>query len=597
MFLALALSAGTADPAATAAVRARLPEDEVIYFLLPDRFDNGDRGNDRGGLKGDRLQTGFDPAAKGFYHGGDLKGLIGRLDYLEGLGVTAIWLSPIFVNKPVQGPKDDKSAGYHGYWITDFTTVDPHLGTDADFAALVAKAHARGMKVYMDIIANHTADVIQPAECVADPACKYRSRADYPYQRRGSVNGAPINPGFLGEQVTTEANFARLNDPNFATTVRVPPAEAHIKKPEWLNDPIYYHNRGNSSFNGESSTVGDFSGLDDLMTENPRVVRGMIDIYAAWIDRGIDGFRVDTQKHVNPEFWAQWAPAMMAHAKARGIPNFTIFGENYTDAMEPGQTAIRNRVDKMPNVLDFPFARAVVDTVGGKASPQELGALFAQDGLYEQGEATARSNPTFLGNHDAGRFSQFVAKGSPSASPGERLARVELGYAMLLTLRGVPTIYYGDEQGFVSDGGDQLAREDMFGSKVAVYNDNMLLGTAATTATARFDRTHPLYRMIGDLARLRAATPALRRGAQVTRSAEGDVPGLFSASRFDPVDGHEVLIVFNTSNAAIERNVEVAVSSERFTALAGNCAPTAQAPGSVRVSLPAFGYAVCEANR
>ena len=164
-------SARPVPDAATAAVRARLPEDEVIYFLLPDRFDNGDRTNDRGGRKGDRLQTGFDPAAKGFYHGGDLKGLTGRLDYLHGLGVTAIWLSPIFVNKPVQGPKGDESAGYHGYWITDFTTVDPHLGSDADFAALVAKAHARGMKVYMDIIANHTADVIQPAECVADPRC------------------------------------------------------------------------------------------------------------------------------------------------------------------------------------------------------------------------------------------------------------------------------------------------------------------------------------------------------------------------------------------------------------------------------------------
>ena len=316
--------------------------------------------------------------------------------------------------------------------------------------------------------------------------------------------------------------------------------------------------------------MGDFSGLDDLMTENPRVVRGMIDIYAAWIDRGIDGFRVDTQKHVNPEFWQQWAPAMIAHAKARGIPNFTIFGENFSDAMEPGQTAVRNRVDKMPNVLDFPFARAVVDTVGGKASPQELASLFAQDALYEHGEATARSNPTFLGNHDAGRFSQFVAKGWPGASAAERLARVELGYAMLLTLRGVPTIYYGDEQGFVSDGGDQLAREDMFGSKVPVYNDNLLLGTIATTATARFDTTHPLYRMIGDLARVRTATPALRRGAQVTRSAEGDVPGLFAVSRFDPVDGHEVLIAFNTSNAAIDRNVEVAISSVRFTALAGH---------------------------
>ena len=122
-----------ADAAGRRRVRERLPEDEVIYFLLPDRFENGDPSNDRGGLEGDRLTTGFDPTRKGFYHGGDLKGLIRRLDYIQALGATAVWLAPIFKNKPVQGPPGQETAGYHGYWITDFTRVDPHLGTDADF--------------------------------------------------------------------------------------------------------------------------------------------------------------------------------------------------------------------------------------------------------------------------------------------------------------------------------------------------------------------------------------------------------------------------------------------------------------------------------
>src|SRR5258707_870442 len=131
--------------------RERLPQDEVIYFLLPDRFDNGDPGNDRGGLRGGRLSTGFDPAAKGFYHGGDLRGLLARLDYVQHLGATAIWLAPIFKNKPVQGPPGHESAGYHGYWITDFTRVDPHFGNDADFQALVEAVHHRGMKLYLDI--------------------------------------------------------------------------------------------------------------------------------------------------------------------------------------------------------------------------------------------------------------------------------------------------------------------------------------------------------------------------------------------------------------------------------------------------------------
>ena len=196
-----------AAPAAAQGYRDRLPEDEVLYFLLPDRFENGDTTNDRGGLKGDRLVTGFDPTAKGFYHGGDLKGLRARLDYVEALGATAIWVGPIFKNKPVQGPKGQESAGYHGYWVTDFTTVDPHLGTDADFRALVDAAHARGIKVYMDIIANHTADVIQYREC---GDCAYRSRAEFPYGRKGGVAGAAINNGFAGDGIRTPENRPRV---------------------------------------------------------------------------------------------------------------------------------------------------------------------------------------------------------------------------------------------------------------------------------------------------------------------------------------------------------------------------------------------------
>ena len=111
-----------------------------------------------------------------------------------------------------------KASGYHGYWITDFTSVDPHLGTNAEFKALVDAAHARGMKVYMDIITNHTADVIQFAECAGKKECVYRSRADYPYQRRGGPAGAAINRGFAGDQVRSADNFARLTDPNFAYT-------------------------------------------------------------------------------------------------------------------------------------------------------------------------------------------------------------------------------------------------------------------------------------------------------------------------------------------------------------------------------------------
>ena len=153
LFTCLAPGPATADTLQE--MRDRLPEDEIVYFLLPDRFENGDPSNDRGGIDGDRLKTGFDPTDKGFFHGGDLRGVKARLDYIKGLGATAIWLTPVFRNKPVQGRPGHESAGYHGYWITDFTTIDPHLGTEDDFRDLVNAAHERGMKVYMDLSLIH----------------------------------------------------------------------------------------------------------------------------------------------------------------------------------------------------------------------------------------------------------------------------------------------------------------------------------------------------------------------------------------------------------------------------------------------------------
>jgi len=580
--------------AAQADYRARLPQDEVIYFLLPDRFENGDASNDLGGLSGGRLHTGFDPAHKGFFHGGDLKGLTRRLDYIQGLGATAVWFAPVFKNKPVQGAAGDASAGYHGYWVTDFTRVDPHFGTNAEFKAFVDAAHARGMKVYMDIITNHTADVIYYRECEGANACPYRSIAEYPYQRLGGVAGRAINPGFAGAGLRTAENFAKLTNPNYAYTIKVPPAEADIKVPAWLNDPIYYHNRGNSTFRGESSLTGEHTGLDDLFTENPRVVQGMIDIYGAWIDRfGVDGFRIDTARHVNPEFWQAFVPAIQARAKARGLPNFHIFAEVANDDFQPGILAQYTRRDKLPAVLDFAFKQGALRSIAGTSATEIWRDFFSQDVLYEGGEAAAVQLPTFLGNHDQGRFAFYVRKAFPQASDQEVLKRVMLGHVLMLTARGVPTIYYGDEQGFVGDGGDQDAREDMFPSRTAVYNDNNLLGTRATTAQSNFDPAHPLYRMIAELAAVRVREPALRRGATVLRAAS-DAPGLLAFSRI--LDGREVLVAINTSTRAIDENVAVPASTGRLTALAGRCRARVSAPGSVRISLPPLGYAICNAR-
>ncbi len=576
-----------------AAVRARPAAGEVIYFLLPDRVENGDPTNDRGGLKGDRLKTGFDPAAKGFYHGGDLKGLIQRLDYIKGLGATAVWVGPVFKNKPVQGAPGQESAGYHGYWITDFTRIDPHFGTNADFKALVDAAHARGLKVYMDIIANHTADVIQYRERDAAGGFPYRSRADFPYARKGGTAGAAINPGFAGDQDSSAANFAKLTDPSFAYTPFVPAGDEHVKVPDWLNDPVFYHNRGNTTFKGESSRFGDFVGLDDLFTEHPRVRDGMIAIYRQWIeDFGIDGYRIDTARHVDPGFWQAFIPAMLEAAKAKGIPNFTIFGEVAREEPSSGYIAQYTRRDGYPAVLDFAFEASVRAVLAQGKGTDVLAELFDGDVLYEGGEQAALAMPTFLGNHDMGRFSTLIRHDMPGIGDAELDARVRLAHVMLLTLRGSPVIYYGDEQGFVGDGNDNDAREDMFASRTASYLDNPVLEATRPAAADHFDPAHPFYRMIHELAALRATHPALARGRQVVRGY-GDKPGLFSVSRFDPATGAEYLIAFNTSGAPIHTATVVGTSGERLETLFGNCPARVSAPGSVMLDLPAFGSAVC----
>ena len=582
----------------------RLPEDEFIYFILPDRFANGDTANDRGGFAGGPLQTGLDPARKGFFHGGDLKGLISHLDYIQGLGATAIWLGPVFQNKPVQGAAGQESAGYHGYWITDFTKVDSHFGRNADLRDLVDAAHARGMKVYLDIVINHTADVIQYRECqisntdpnsAANRSCPYRNKADYPYTTRGGVDGTPINAGFMGDRppYQTRENFDRLVRPDFAYTPYVPAGEENIKVPAWLNDVRYYHNRGNSSFEGESSTYGDFSGLDDIMTENPRVVQGFIKIFKQWTsDYRIDGFRVDTARHVNPEFWQAFIPAIRQHAAALGIPNFYIFGEAWADT--PGGLARFTRVDGFPAVLDFVFqdtARAVFVDGAGTA---RFDALFAGDVLYQGGKETALGLPTFLDNHDRGRFAGFLRASHPDMSDQEMFARIRAAIAMMMFARGVPVLYYGDEQGFVSDGNDQDAREDMFPSRVAIYNDNDLVATDKTTADDNFDPSHPLYKAIRKMARLYHEHEALRRGRQVLRLTEKD-GGLIAFSRILPGRG-EYLVVINSRAEARKVNVEVAPQSQHFESIFGACANEVSARGSYPVAIEGFGIRICHAQ-
>ncbi|MGW4434738.1 pullulanase-type alpha-1,6-glucosidase [Streptomyces sp. NPDC004596] len=522
--------------AALAAQAARHDDTrEQFYFVMPDRFANGDASNDRGGLTGSRLSTGYDPTDKGFYQGGDLKGLTKRLDYIKGLGTTAIWMAPIFKNRPVQGTGDNASAGYHGYWITDFTQVDPHFGTNEDLSALIAKAHAKGMKVFFDVITNHTADVVDYQE----KSYGYLSKGAFPYLTK---DGRPFDDA---DYAGGGRKFPATDAGSFPYTPKVTSAS---KVPAWLNDPAMYHNRGDSTYAGESTTYGDFSGLDDLWTERPEVVSGMEKIYQRWVrDYGIDGFRIDTVKHVDMDFWTQWATALDAYAAAHGRKNFFMFGEVYSaDTSVTSPYVTRGRLDA---TLDFPFQDAARAYASQGGSARKLAGVFGDDYKYTTDKANAYEQVTFLGNHDMGRIGYFLKQDNPKATDAEILKKDKLANELMFLSRGNPVVYYGDEQGFTGSGGDKDARQTMFASKVADYLDDDEIGTDRTHASDAYDTGAPLYRQIAALAKLRKANPALTDGVQTERYA-ADGAGIYAFTRTDAKTGQEYVVALNNADEA-----------------------------------------------
>ncbi|MFE7857748.1 pullulanase-type alpha-1,6-glucosidase [Streptomyces sp. NPDC057403] len=557
---------------------------EQFYFVMPDRFANGDTGNDEGGLTGSRLSTGYDPTDKGFYQGGDLKGLTKKLDYIKGLGTTAIWMAPIFKNQPVQGTGANASAGYHGYWITDFTKVDPHFGTNKDLATLISKAHAKGMKVFFDVITNHTADVVD----YEGKSYDYLSKGAFPYLTK---DGRPFDDADYADGTK---NFPPVDTDSFPRTPTVPAGKKNLKVPSWLNDPTMYHNRGDSTYAGENATYGDFSGLDDLWTERPEVVSGMEKIYERWVrDFGVDGFRIDTVKHVNMEFWTQWATALDRYAAAHGRKNFFMFGEVYSaDTSITSPYVTQGRLDA---TLDFPFQDAARTYASQGGSAQKLASVFGDDYKYTTGKANAYEQVTFLGNHDMGRIGYFLKQDNPKATDAELLAKDKLANEVMFLSRGNPVVYYGDEQGFTGSGGDKDARQPMFASKIADYLDDDEIGTDRTAASDAYDTKAPLYKQISALGKLRKANPALTDGVQTERYA-ADGSGIYAFSRTDAKSGQEYLVAFNNAGEAKTATFAAGSADMKYRGIHGTSdTVTSGTDSKVTVTVPASSAVVLKA--
>jgi alpha-amylase len=515
---------------------------DLIYFVMPDRYLNGDTTNDLAGGSTQDPTGGYNPASTAFFHGGDLKGLTGNcekgdkgLARIKDLGFTAVWLTPLVT----QQPATSNGAGYHGYWGVDFLNVDPHLGTNDDLSALSACAKKLGLKLILDVVTNHTGDVIQYAD----------------------------------------------------KNAFIPVGKESAKNPSWLNDLSNYHNVGDMSRcwgEGPCTQLGDFYGLDDLATEKPVVYKGLTDIYGEWIKKyGFVGFRVDTARHVDNNFFKNWSPGINQKAAEVGITNFTTFGEVWD--INPINLVGYIRDRGLQTVLDFPFQRTAVQFASGYSGAEVMDNLFDSDDLYLTKSSNASNLVTFLGNHDMGRVG-FLISASQSRAEKDLLARTELAHALMYLSRGIPTVYYGDEVGMTGsgNGSDQLARQDMFATKIDSWKTEKRIGASPVGSGDSFSGAeNPITTYLKSLAALRKQYPTLANGAMQLRFAKNN---LLAFSKYDSSENREYVVAMNSSNTPVTQSIQTS-SGAMWSAVFGP--GTGKAVGSnLSVTLPAFSTTV-----
>jgi glycosidase len=518
-----------------------------MYFLLLDRFANMQA----------RPEWPWNYQYD-FRQGGTFKGVINKLNYLQELGVKALWLSPILKN-----PRPDWQYNYHGYETQDFLNIDERFGSDGTLATaereleeLVTQAHGRGIFVILDIILNHASRVF-----------------DYVYH--GQIRDSFVDPTVMDAPLGQEPPIEWLNGygfPRAAWLDQIPPGAPLSKDdavyPLDLQEKTFFRRRGfdpNFTMGPEGFVKGDFITERQLVVEylatsgSQPVVRALygarpvlnilIRAYQYLIAKyDIDGFRIDTAKHILPAMIETFGNAIREFAQTVGKRNFFTFGEifdaenvieRFVGRHSPGKTGVG-----IDAALDYPLFFTLKDVVKGLRDVADLPVIFedrkkAEENLISSHGEAGQYFVTFLDNHD--QPERFNQRNTPEA-------QVTMGLAVLFCLQGIPAIYYGTEQGLhgTVDKNDlhpeQSVREALWGKP------------AEPGRPDAFDNRTPFFKAIKDLGRLREEQPALRYGRLYFRQASANgwdfglprgMGGLIAFSRV--VSDVEVLVVANTS--------------------------------------------------
>ena len=544
---------------------AREWREEFVYFVLVDRFHDS---KTRTPAPTPNRTPGV--AAPNTFYGGTIQGITKHLDYIAGLGATAIWLSPVFENNP---------GAYHGYNVNNYLGIDPHFGTKADLVDLVHKAHAFQkdgkpwpIRVILDVVINHSGD-------------NWR----YPF----------------------DATYNYSNDQQFPLDGWRRPDRPI---PTELRNPDYYHRRGNMTGGGYDTYPelqhGDMSGLKDFANDDDQAGSELINIliqaHCYWIrEADVDGFRVDAVKHLGELACSRFCSGVREYAYALGKRNFFLFGELATPDDEVidryiGQNTSIQVGDKsvyfgLNSVLDFRLAQGnagnspLRDVIKGSQGPDSLfRRLAAQEKRALNRGELGRYLVTFVDNHD-----QFW-------QPGGRFARgaddnqVIAGIGYLLCSLGMACLYYGTEQGFEGAGSDEAMREAMFD---AATPDRNLLNPSCR-----------IYQEIAKIAAAHRSLEPLRFGRMYYREISGDgvafgfpYGATYTLAFSRLLYGREVLVAYNVSSqprndaVIVDAALHEAGSTMQFLYGGNGTVPVQSSPGGaryVRLNLPAHGFAI-----